>query len=152
MKIYSPLSTINIAKLTRRFQKLFIGSFITLLILCISGIAQEGMTADRGVKPGGSYGISDIESVSMSSGNLMLHVPLASLPAGRGGMSAKLNLIYNSKLYDTHIDYASLPCDPNRDPLCNSFSKHFWLQQNNLTNARGGGWTYGVSYAVEHYG
>src|SRR5258708_1562731 len=39
----------------------------------------------------------------MHNGNVMLHVPLASLPAGRGGLSAGVGLVYNSKLFDTWI-------------------------------------------------
>jgi hypothetical protein len=56
---------------------------------------------ERGFRPSGSYALSDIETISTTSGNMILKVPLASLPPGRGGLSATLSLLYNSKLYDS---------------------------------------------------
>ena len=42
--------------------------------------AQGGIkSADTGFKPGNSYSISDIETISVYGGNLMLKVPLGSL-------------------------------------------------------------------------
>jgi len=32
---------------------------------------------------------------------MMLKIPLASLPPGRGGLSASLKLIYNKQIYDS---------------------------------------------------
>jgi len=52
------------------------------------------------MKPAGSYAISDIETINMVNGNLALNIPLAALPPGRGGLSASLNLFYNSKIWD----------------------------------------------------
>ncbi len=54
----------------------------------------------RGFYPGGSYSLSDIETVDNVSGNMMLHFPIAKLPPGRGGSSFALNLVYNSAIYD----------------------------------------------------
>ena len=84
--------------------------FIRILTM-ILGILILGQTAfaisqtatkapDRGFNPGKSYAISDIESIGQQSGNLMLNLPLGSLPAGRGGMSAGVNIRYNSKMWD----------------------------------------------------
>jgi hypothetical protein len=61
---------------------------------------------DRGFKAANSYSISDIENVNLSNGNLMLNIPLGSLPPGRGsapGYTVSLN--YNSKLWNTKREY-----------------------------------------------
>src|SRR5690242_18087925 len=55
---------------------------------------------ERGMNAGKSYSISDIETIALQTGNLMFNIPLGSLPAGRGGMSAGVSLYYNSKLWD----------------------------------------------------
>ena len=52
----------------------------------------------RGIVPTGMYAFSDIETIGIASGNLMMNIPLANLPAGRGGMSGPgIGLQYNSK-------------------------------------------------------
>jgi hypothetical protein len=67
--------------------------------------AQDERHSQRGFNPGGSYALSDIESISTASGNLMLNVPLGALPPGRAGSPGfTLGLTYNSKLYDIHIE------------------------------------------------
>lgn len=75
---------------------------ILLFSLCfaIGSIAQE-RRPDRGFRTANSYSITDIENVNMTNGNLMMQIPLASLPAGRGtspGYTVSLN--YNSKLWN----------------------------------------------------
>ena len=52
----------------------------------------------RGFYPGGSYSLSDIESVDDVSGNVILKIPVAKLPPGRGGSSFAVDLIYNSAI------------------------------------------------------
>jgi hypothetical protein len=41
----------------------------------------------------------------MSNGNLMLNFPMGALPAGRNGLSASINLVYNSKQLDSTTKY-----------------------------------------------
>lgn len=66
-----------------------------------AGVAfSQPQSPERGVNNNKSYAVSQIETISTQSGNVMLNVPLASLPAGRGGMSASLSLGYTSKLWD----------------------------------------------------
>src|SRR5262245_9989222 len=82
---------------------------ITILLTLALGLTfagsvkgQTGNRApERGFHAGGSYALSDIETISRSSGDLSLSIPLGSLPAGRGGLSASLKLLYSSKLWDT---------------------------------------------------
>jgi RHS repeat-associated protein len=58
---------------------------------------------DLGFLPGGpSQG--QIESVNPIAGNLNLTFPLAKLPAGPGGFTTGVNLIYNSAFYTTWVD------------------------------------------------
>ena len=56
---------------------------------------------ERGFTPTGSYQLSEIETVNSKNGNVVLVVPLASLPPGRGGNPGfELTLNYNSGLRD----------------------------------------------------
>ena len=61
----------------------------------------EKRSPDRGFRAGQAYSVSDIETVNTTNGNLILRLPVASLPAGRGGSGFTLSLFYNSKLYDS---------------------------------------------------
>ena len=90
------------------------------LLVCCSAVmtrAQDGKTSQRGFLPAGSYAISDLETINTVNGNLMLHIPMVSLPKGRAGTTgAGVGLIYNSKGWDTFVqefnDFA-----PNGDPI-----------------------------------
>jgi len=55
----------------------------------------------QGFFPTGTYAFSDIETIGVSSGNLMLHIPIASLPAGPGKMPGpSISLHYNSRAWE----------------------------------------------------
>ncbi len=71
--------------------------FVVFFLLCGSLLAQQyDPNSDAGFTPYGAYHGGDIDSVSLSSGNLILHIPLASYPQrGELGWSYLLNL--NSK-------------------------------------------------------
>lgn len=91
-----------------KFIVRYLASFALILSLSSAvatpGWAQNTAAPDRGFRPAGSYAIGDIESINNYSGNLSLHIPMASLPAGRGGHpGASVGLYYNSKLYETYI-------------------------------------------------
>jgi RHS repeat-associated protein len=80
---------------------------IFTLLAVVSVLAQPNQPAANpklGVANGSSYSVSDIESVSLTNGNLMLNIPLAGLPKGRGEISQSLNLRYNSKLLETWVN------------------------------------------------
>jgi RHS repeat-associated protein len=95
-------------------------------------------TPERGFRPAGSYAFSDIETISTTSGNMMLKMPLAALPPGRGGLSASLNLLYNSKLYD------QFPT--------NTYVNQSYYDVMNLTSSPAGGWRYGYKYELDAEG
>ncbi|HIK12283.1 MAG TPA: hypothetical protein IGS52_18820, partial [Oscillatoriaceae cyanobacterium M33_DOE_052] len=111
---------------------------LILLLLCsATGRAQDGTTPNRGFHPAGSYALTDLETINTTNGNMMLRVPLVSLPAGRGGkLAAGVSLIYNSKLWDTHVEVWS---DQYGQPV----------EQNFLDDSQEGSWRYGFQYQLK---
>lgn len=95
---------------------------------------QNEIMPARGFHPSHSYALSEIETINTSNGNLMFDIPLASLPAGRGGHPGfTLRLRYNSKVWDGQADVAPDPERPNRTVNVT------WLQRSNE-----GGWRYNI--------
>lgn len=94
-------------------------------------------TPGRGTYPQGAYSLSDIEQINTTNGNVMFHVPVGSLPAGRNGLSAAVALHYNSKLWDSWFGFA---CDYNSNCEDN-------VQQ--LYASPTGGWRYGYQYQLQ---
>jgi len=76
-----------------------------LLALAPSARAQLTIdpTLERGLKPYGSFEGGDIDSISMTNGNLNLHLPLISYPQ-RGG---KLSLSFSLKFDNNSYSYSS---------------------------------------------
>ncbi len=76
--------------------------FLIILFFSVLSIqAQDDDNPKRGFNPGGSYAISQIETINKTDGNVMLNIPLASLPPGRTGLNATVYLTYNSKLWNS---------------------------------------------------
>jgi RHS repeat-associated protein len=98
---------------------------------------QSDTTAEpqRGFRPGGSYALSNIESINTVNGNLMMNLPLGALPAGRGGLSAGINLLYNSKLYDL------------RTRIVSSVGEQREIF--NVQESVEGGWRYALRYELQ---
>lgn len=94
--------------MTRRISMFQTGNFnlaiafaAIFLFFVVQSIAQE-RRPDRGLQAGNSYAISDIETVNLQNGNMVLNIPLASLPAGKGSSPGyTVSLKYNSKLWDS---------------------------------------------------
>lgn len=76
--------------------------FAFIAVLATDAVAQNAAARpDRGISPIGSYSVSDIESVSLTNGNVHLSIPLASLPPTAGGkLGVTVSASYNSKLWD----------------------------------------------------
>ncbi|MGB2750838.1 MAG: RHS repeat-associated core domain-containing protein [Pyrinomonadaceae bacterium] len=105
------------------------------MLFCAQTALSDTTTApDRGFTPGGSYALSDIETIALQSGNLMLNITLASLPPGRGGLSAGLSLRYNSKLWDVSTGEQDYPATGTLA---------------GLTPGEDGGWHYGYRYSIK---
>lgn len=95
-----------------RVQSAAVRGILLLFCLAVLGApaarSQEEVETnpERGFSPGRTYAISEIENVDVIGGNLNVQISLASLPPGRAGMTAGVNLIYNSQLYDLRLDYS----------------------------------------------
>jgi hypothetical protein len=118
----------------------------------IKVLAQDSATNKRGFQPGNSYAVSDFETINMVNGNVGLRFPLATLPVGRGGLTASINLLYNSKLYDSEVAYfrdENQSCqiqggDPPEGVLvCPYYKKRL------LKPSEDGGWRYGLNYSLK---
>ena len=118
--------------------------------------AQDRKVAERGLQVTGSYRLSDIETINTKNGNVMLSVPLASLPPGRGGDPGfQLTLNYNSKLWDIYVEHhANSDSNPNPDPNAdhnpNPADALPYRVQRTLKPALGNpGWIYNYQYKVD---
>ena len=116
--------------------------------------AQDTEVAERGLQVTGSYRLGDIETVNTKNGNVMLRVPLASLPPGRGGDPGfQLTLNYNSKLWDIYVEHVEDPSDPTNpipgnDP--NPGNALSYRVKQTLKRALGNpGWSYNYQYKVD---
>ncbi len=142
MTIHS--TQVQIDKMMRACKICLAFSILLLLMLSGSGLAEdipETQSPQRGFYPAGSYDLSDIETINTENGNLMFHVPLASLPKGRGNNPGfQLNLVYNSKLFDM---------TPYQFHWSNSTSTDNVIELKYLKANPDGGWNYNNSYALE---
>lgn len=109
------------------------------LFLSTSSLWAQGseITApQRGFHAGGSYALSDLETLSSTSGELMFNLPVGSLPPGRGGLSAQVKLHYSSKLWDLWhtFDYTRFGATWPAEHLLTSdeggwrYTYHYWLK------------------------
>src|SRR5271169_1402204 len=81
-----------------------------LALLAGAAAAQVPVTMpDRGIVPAGTYAPTNVDTVSATSGNVLVKIPLAKLPPGRAGWSSGLGLVYNSNIYDLSNSYTQLP-------------------------------------------
>jgi RHS repeat-associated protein len=128
-----------------RHQEKVIRSFTKVLLaflLCFGWASgQEKRDPDRGFVAGGSYALSDIETINTTNGNLMLNIPLASLPAGRGP-GYTLALRYNSKLWNSQGTRQTDVVNPETNE-----PEYFNLET--LTASDAGGWSYSGFYQLE---
>jgi len=109
-----------------------------LLLFCVGAFAQDNTIANRGIYPTGGYAIGALDTINTTNGDLMLHIPLASLPAGRGGNPGyTLNLLYDSKLFDTKIKAHRNALDPSQN-----------YDLNTLQFSSSGGWHFGTRYVM----
>src|SRR6185369_5544248 len=122
------------ANCLQRLNRLTLAA-ISLLIAVHVAQAQNPVQPKRGFYPAGSYALSDIESINTTNGNVILKIPLASLPAGRGGSAAGVGLYYNSKPYET-FSYQEGRFEDG------SFSTE-------LRASDAGGWRYGFRYDLQ---
>jgi hypothetical protein len=118
---------------------------LCLMLAIISGLAADAVAQnaaarpDRGIRPVGSYSVSDIESVSLSNGNVHLSIPLASLPPLAGGkLGVTLSASYNSKLWDFK----------RKERASNVMGSPNFVQDNPQLSDNGG-WRIGGTYSLD---
>lgn len=100
--------------------------------------AQQQTIPQRGFHPAGSYALTDLETINVGNGNLMLRIPTVSLPDGPGGAAgARVDLLYNSKLWDSYL--WQYPCDPDI-PYCDDNTE--------IVASPDGGWQYAFKYEL----
>jgi RHS repeat-associated protein len=120
---------------------LIVVSVVTMLCDSVFVHAQEKRSPDKGFQTVGSYALSDIETVNLTNGNMLLRIPLASLPAGRGGNPGyTVSLIYNSKLWDAKGEARSDGTSIEGRPTTYTANK--------LMPSADGGWSYGYRYRL----
>jgi RHS repeat-associated protein len=81
-----------------------LSAFVLMALFGTVALGQQtAARPDRGTMPGATYQVSDIESISLSNGNVNLSIPLASLPPMAGGkLSWTLSAQYNSKIWNVN--------------------------------------------------
>src|ERR1700752_732290 len=125
------------ARCSIALRNLFPILLLLTLLATVQGQDPDGQSGLRGFQPNGSYAIGEIETIGLSGGNLNYSLPLASLPASRGGrLKPVVYLLYNSKSFDTQVR------------MCLSLNCARPYIQNDLIYSGFGGWTYGTNYFV----
>src|SRR5215831_5521139 len=81
-------------RVTMRSYKVF-GTLVGLLLVS-TVFAQNDPNLEQGLKPYGSYHGGDLDSISLTSGNLTVQIPLISYPQ-RGNLRFGFELAYNAK-------------------------------------------------------
>lgn len=90
-----------------------------LLLLALSFVspssAQTNLDEQQGFKPYESWHGGDLDSVSLTTGGLMLHVPLTSFPQ-RGTLDLNFSIIYNNKQWGIVTTCTRLTCTSKWEP------------------------------------
>lgn len=126
--------------MTKHAAQLSICTVLALAALTPAGapgqIREPGdIQPARGIAPTGVYRIEDMETVNPVSRKQMLSIPIAELPANRGGDPGfRLTLTYNAAIYQATSDYT------NHD----QFGAPELTHQLNMA----GGWTYNLGYTL----
>src|SRR6266849_1811706 len=82
-----------------------VGALIFVLVAASLTWGQVD-TPDRGFRPFGSYQLSDIDSVNLTNGNLILHIPIVSYPQRGDLPPLSLSLRYNNPSWSVKFHYA----------------------------------------------
>jgi len=69
----------------------------TFLFMAVAAFGQNPPNLESGLHPYGSYHGGDLDTVSLASGNLTLHIPIISYPERGGKLDVNYFLVLNSK-------------------------------------------------------
>src|SRR5579864_2136152 len=76
-------------------------------------LAQTNVNEEQGLKPYDAWHGGDLDSISMTSGGLSLHIPLLSFPQ-RGNLDLTFSIFASSKQWRTRVN--SVECNNPNDP------------------------------------
>jgi hypothetical protein len=86
---------------------------VGICLLCSLSIALGQSVPDNapqtGLLPSGTYTIDKLETIDRVNGNVMYHIPLASLPRVGPSDPFQLELVYNSQNLVANYSYVSDP-------------------------------------------
>ena len=92
---------------------------LSIILLSVFAAAQVDPNIEQGLKPYGSFEGSNMDSVSLTNGNLTIHLPLWSAPQ-RGNLGLSVNLVYNNKAFTA--TRTPVPCGGTHGPcVTNAF-------------------------------
>ena len=127
----------------RRTPNGFAGCALVIALvssLSATAAAQSAARPDKGMRPTGSYAVSDIEKVSMTNGNVNVSIPLASLPPIAGGkLSWTIAANYNSKMWDMNRVEEQ---DTSTIPFTRWITNHIQASSNSS-------WIIGAGYRID---
>ena len=89
-----------------------------LLAVMVAGtvpvLAQTNVNEEQGMKPFDSFHGGDLDSISMTNGGLVLHIPLVSFPQ-RGNLDLSFSVYASSKSWYMRVNPVECanPNDPN---------------------------------------
>jgi RHS repeat-associated protein len=116
--------------------------------------AQTNPNQEQGLKPYDSWHGGDLDSVSLTSGSLSLHIPLASFPQ-RGNLDLSFMVRFSSKQWYVHTHcvtnrFGGQTCTYNWAPTANGgtqivSSVDWWMQGTHTADGSGEDWTRGVT-------
>jgi RHS repeat-associated protein len=78
-----------------------------------SALGQTNVNEEQGMKPYDSWHGGDLDSVSMTNGGMVLHIPLVSFPQ-RGNLDLSFSVYASSKSWQTRVN--ALECANPNDP------------------------------------
>src|ERR1035441_2750022 len=94
----------------RSFRSFLLNLVGSIFLYCSVAFAQATPDVEQGLKPFGSYDGGNIDSVSLSNGNVNLHIPLLSYPQRGDRLPLRFFIYYNNKGYSA---VPNSPTDPN---------------------------------------
>src|SRR5258708_7998070 len=105
---------------------------IDLLTACILPAgAQNNPNEEQGLKPYDSWHGGDLDSVSLTNGGLVLHIPLVSFPQ-RGNLDLSFSVVFSNKQWQKHTAPKTGVVSWNPLPLTGTrvvSSLDLWLNQ-----------------------
>src|SRR5260370_37906617 len=82
------------------------GAILLILTTVSLGWSQMPDIPDKGFRPFGSYQLSDIDSVNLANGNLILHIPIVSYTQRGDVPPLSLSVRFNNLRWLVKIRYA----------------------------------------------